>query len=111
MSLDKQSTWKQLSDLWNDKEVKELTTKGKKYAIISDCHMGDGGDADDFHENEPALMKALDHYRRRGYTLILLGDMEEMWQFDLDRIVERYDRNIYRKIRQFGDDRVCHLCC
>jgi UDP-2,3-diacylglucosamine pyrophosphatase LpxH len=106
MSLDKGSTWKQLSDLWADNSVKILESRGKKYAIISDTHMGDGGDADDFAGNEAALLSALDHYQKNNYNLILLGDVEELWQFDLSAIVNKYDKTIYAKIREFGDDRV-----
>jgi UDP-2,3-diacylglucosamine pyrophosphatase LpxH len=106
MALDKAQTRRQLDRLWKDRTVEVLESKGHKYAIISDMHMGDGGDADDFYNNEPALQNALDHYRKEGYTLILLGDVEELWQFDLDRIVTRYDKTIYEKIRAFGDDRV-----
>lgn len=106
MALDKAQTRSQLDTLWRDKTVDVLETKGHKYAIISDMHMGDGGEADDFYKNEPALLNALEHYRREGYILILLGDVEELWQFDLDRIVQRYDGSVYEKIRAFGDDRV-----
>ncbi|UCG25771.1 MAG: metallophosphoesterase family protein [Chloroflexota bacterium] len=106
MALDKVQTRRQLDKLWRDRSVGVLEAKGNKYAIISDLHMGDGGDADDFYKNEPALLNALDYYRRNGYTLVLLGDVEELWQFDLETIVERYDDTVYAKIRAFGDNRV-----
>ena len=106
MALDKAQTRKQLDKLWRDKSVGVLEAKGNKYAIISDTHIGDGGEADDFYKNEPALLNALDHYRKQGYMLILLGDVEELWQFDLEKIVERYNDTVYAKIRAFGDSRV-----
>ena len=106
MPLDKRATWEKLSALWRDEEVRTLETTGRKYAILSDLHLGDGGDADDFHRNEPVLLAALDHYKDEGYALVLLGDIEELWQFDLRRIVERYARTVYSKIRAFGDERV-----
>jgi len=106
MPLDKVQTREQLDDLWQDKSVGVLEAKGQKYAIISDLHMGDGGDADDFYKNEPALLNALEYYRKNGYTLILLGDVEELWQFDLKTIVHRYEKTVYAKIRAFGDHRV-----
>ncbi len=109
MALDKLQTRKQLDNLWRDKSLEVLEAKGNKYAIISDTHMGDGGEADDFYKNEPALLNALEHYRKQGYTLILLGDVEELWQFDLDRIVGRYDDTVYAKIRAFGDSRVYRI--
>ena len=106
MSLDKRITWNSLDSLWRDKNVKTLDSRGKKYAIISDTHMGDGGEADDFYLNEPALLHALDHYRQEDYTLILLGDIEEFWQFDLPAIRNKYESSVYAKIRAFGEDRV-----
>jgi UDP-2,3-diacylglucosamine pyrophosphatase LpxH len=106
MSLGKRLIWERLSALWLEDEVRTLETKGKKYAILSDIHLGDGGDADDFHGNEPVLLAALDHYKDQGYALLLLGDIEELWQFDLRHIVERYKRTIYSKIREYGDERV-----
>ena len=109
MSLDKQATWRSLDKLWKDDDVEILEARGKKYAIISDTHMGDGGEADDFHLNEPALMSALSHYLSEGYTLILLGDVEEFWQFDLDAIKRKYNGSIYAKIREFGEDRVYRI--
>lgn len=109
MPLDKVQTRQQLDKLWKDTTVEVLEAKGHKYAIISDTHMGDGGEADDFYKNEPALLNALDHYRKEGYTLILLGDVEELWQFDLEKIVDRYNNTVYKKIRAFGDDRVHRL--
>ncbi|MGB8657326.1 MAG: metallophosphoesterase [Candidatus Zixiibacteriota bacterium] len=106
MSQDKALTRQRLAELWGSEEVPVLDTQAHKYAIISDIHLGDGGGADDFHENEETLLTALDHYNREGYSLILLGDIEEFWQFDLDKILQRYQGTIYSKIKAFGDNRV-----
>jgi UDP-2,3-diacylglucosamine pyrophosphatase LpxH len=106
MPQDKDLTRKKLSALWQQDELQVLDTEGKKYVIFSDVHLGDGGGADDFRDNEKTLEAALDHYAQQGYSLILLGDIEEFWQFDFDKIVNRYQKTIYEKIRAFGDDRV-----
>ena len=37
---------------------------------------------------------------------ILLGDIEELWQFDLEKIVGRYGFSIYKQIRAFKPGRV-----
>jgi UDP-2,3-diacylglucosamine pyrophosphatase LpxH len=95
-----------LDRLWQSTDTKVLNLAGRKYVIISDLHLGDGGSADDFRENEMCLAVALDYYRQRDYHLILLGDVEEFWQFDLDSIRRRYDSTIYCRMREFGDDRV-----
>lgn len=106
MSQDKKLTEKKLSALLGSKDVETLDLAGNKYAIFSDIHLGDRGKADDFHKNEQALIRALDHYKREGYKLIFLGDIEEFWQFDVDSVKNTYDGTIYKKIRAFGDDNV-----
>lgn len=94
----------QLDNLWADKgSVVTLPTRNRRFAILSDLHMGNGRKPDDFKENEQATLNALKHYRKHGYALILLGDIEELWQFSADEIVDRYDRTIYKAIRAFGD--------
>jgi len=106
MSQDQELTKKKLSALWDSKEVEELDTEGKKYVIMSDVHLGDGGRADDLRRNERALETALDYYNKNGYSLILLGDIEEFWQFDLAKIAQRYRETVYSRIRAFKDERV-----
>jgi UDP-2,3-diacylglucosamine pyrophosphatase LpxH len=106
MSQDKERTLKRLDELWKDDKIQDLDISDKKYFIFSDLHLGDGGGADDFHENQETLEAALDFYKRNNFQLILLGDVEELWQFDLSEIVTRYNETIYRKIREFGDANV-----
>lgn len=98
---------KQLDDLWKDKgDVITLPTKNVKYILMSDMHMGDGSKSDDFRDNEDAVNRALSYYYEKGYVLILLGDVEELWQFSLDEVITRYEYTIYKSIKKFGDDRV-----
>jgi UDP-2,3-diacylglucosamine pyrophosphatase LpxH len=106
MSMDKAETKKRLNALLGDRNTRKLPLAGKKYAIFSDTHLGDGGRADDFRDNEGAFKRALDHYYKNKFSLILLGDIEELWQFDLDEITRRYDKIIYQKIRKFPADHV-----
>lgn len=109
MAQDKDLTWKRLDEIWADQDVTTLETKGKKYAIISDTHLGDGGEADDFHQNKKALLNGLKYYLDEGYSLILLGDIEEFWQFDLDDIKRRYNDDVYSEFKSFGDQRVIRV--
>ena len=106
MAQDRKSTNKRLSQLWESKNIDVFETKGMKYAIFSDLHLGDGGNADDFHHSEETLETALTYYNENGYKLILLGDTEELWQFDLNQVVNRYDKSVYKKMREFGNDRI-----
>jgi hypothetical protein len=47
--LDKNNAWKRFNSLWKDPNIRTLVTKNKRIAILSDMHLGNGGDADDFH--------------------------------------------------------------
>ncbi len=106
MLQDKGLTHQRLSDLWGSDEVRVLDPGQYKYVIVSDLHLGDGNESDDFVDNETTFLKALTHYADEGYHLVLLGDIEEFWQFDIDSIVQRYNDSVYRCIREFGDERV-----
>ena len=106
MLQDKNLTHKKLTGLWENNEVKVLDQGSTKYVIVSDLHLGDGDVSDDFVDNEATFLKALQFYRENGYHLILLGDIEEFWLFDIDSIVKRYNNSIYEEIRAFGDGRV-----
>ncbi|MEW5871941.1 MAG: metallophosphoesterase [Chloroflexota bacterium] len=109
MFLDKKDAWDQLSALWQDPSIPTLDLGAHKFALISDLHLGDGGEADDFWDNLAALERALDHYLARAYTLLLLGDIEEFWQFDLPAIQARYDESIYARMRAFGEARLWRI--
>lgn len=81
-----------------------------KYALFSDLHLGDGSKkADCFVDNEETMNTALKHYKNNDYSLIFLGDVEDLWIFDLDRIKTRYDEKIYSPIRSFRDKKVYRI--
>lgn len=101
---------KQLDDLWKDKgDVLTLPTKNVRYVLMSDMHMGNGDASDDFKDNEGAVNRALKYYCDNNYKLILLGDVEELWQFTLDEVINRYGNTIYKTIKKFGDNKVYRI--
>ncbi|MBI3734918.1 hypothetical protein HY256_00180, partial [Candidatus Sumerlaeota bacterium] len=51
-----------------------------KLIILSDQHRGTQDGADDFLACKPAYHAALDYYLAAGHHLILLGDVEELWE-------------------------------
>jgi UDP-2,3-diacylglucosamine pyrophosphatase LpxH len=106
MTLDKALTKERLLALWESQDVPVLDTAGEKLAILSDVHLGDGGSADDLVENEETFLCALDHYLEGDYKVILLGDIEELWQFDLGNITARYWDTVYTRMRAFGPSRL-----
>jgi UDP-2,3-diacylglucosamine pyrophosphatase LpxH len=109
MFSDKNDVWKKLSALKDDTHIPVLEIEGEKYALLSDLHLGNGGKADDFTDNETALVNALDYYLENAFRLILLGDIEELWQFDLDAIQKRYDEKVYKQMRKFSIGQVTRI--
>ena len=60
---------------------------GSKIVVMSDLHLGDGSSNDDLRHNGELLVSVLeDYYFRRGFTLVLNGDIEDLQKFRLARI-------------------------
>lgn len=70
--------------------VSELTSD-RNIVIFSDLHMGNGGKADDFLSNGYMFAEVLkQYYLKRGYELILNGDVEDLQRFRLQAIKNRW---------------------
>lgn len=106
---DKPLTRVKLDEIWRRTDFDELELAAGPFVILSDLHMGNGSRADDFRHNERLVEEMLLDYAGRGFSLVLLGDVEEFWLFDLNHIRARYDATVYRAIRAFGDDRVYRI--
>ena len=78
--MSRRDIWTRLNQLHREKNT-EVLNNGK-WVILSDLHLGDGGPADDFKHNEKVMSKALDYYYKENYSVIMLGDECELWQFD-----------------------------
>jgi len=63
-----------------------------KFIIFSDQHKGGRNGADDFIMAENNYLAALDHYDKNGYSLICLGDCEELWENTLGKVKESYPK-------------------
>src|SRR5512145_1724684 len=57
-----------------------LDSRSGKLVIFSDHHKGNRDGADDFRVCERAYNAALAYYDRLKYTLIVMGDVEELWE-------------------------------
>lgn len=51
-----------------------------RFIIFSDQHKGAGNGADDFVSAVPNYLAALNYYNDHGFTLVNLGDNEELWE-------------------------------
>ncbi len=69
--------------------------------ILSDLHMGNGGRRDEFRRNAELVEAILEkYYLPEKYSLILNGDIEELFKFPLNDIVSRW-RNLYELFMRF----------
>ena len=59
--------------------------------ILSDLHMGNGGRLDEFRQNAELLRTILgSHYLPEKYSLVLNGDIEELFKFPLKSIASKW---------------------
>jgi len=104
--------YKRLTELYNstDQNVKNLPINNNtKYALFSDLHLGNGEKSDLFKHNKDTMLFALKYYKKNGYSIILLGDIEELWQFNFIEIHDKYDKSIYKQLRSFKNSKVYRI--
>lgn len=71
------------------------------FVILSDQHFGDGNiGSDDFLINKNIYISALNDYYENGFTLIEVGDVEELWECDFYKIFSNYSE-IYEIEKRF----------
>ena len=69
-----------------------LDINGGKVIIFSDQHKGGRDGADDFVLSEANYLAALDYYDKNRFSLICLGDSEELWENTLGKVKESYPK-------------------
>lgn len=65
-----------------------------RFIIFSDQHKGARDGADDFAMAAPNYLAALDYYFTEEYTLINLGDSEELWENSLGKVRKFNQKNL-----------------
>lgn len=62
-----------------------------KVLVLSDLHMGNGGRRDEFKRNADLLRSMLEeYYLPEKYSLVLNGDVEELFKFSVESIAEQW---------------------
>ncbi len=65
--------------------------QSSKVLILSDLHMGNGGRRDDFRRNADLVRTMLgSYYLPEKYSLVLNGDVEELFKFPLESIIAEW---------------------
>ena len=73
-----------------------------KIVFISDIHRGDGGYSDSLRQNRNIYKAAINYYLRNDYTLIELGDGDELWKNkNLADIAYNY-KDIFKILNEFN---------
>jgi predicted phosphodiesterase len=79
-----------------------------RFVLFSDQHKGARDGADAFRQCEAAYTAALTHYRDHGFTLVLLGDVEELWEQGFAEVARQY-ADVLRLEASFGPDRYVRI--
>jgi predicted phosphodiesterase len=82
-----------------------LDLKSAKFIIFSDHHKGNRDGADDFRICERVYNAALAYYDRLGYTLVALGDVEELWEERPETVLKAYPHTLALEGRFHRDGR------
>lgn len=84
---------KELSRVLNGQYTLSLTLdlqSSHKFIVLSDQHKGAGDKADEFRKCMATYQAALKHYLQNDFTLILLGDVEELWEQGFKEVEQTY---------------------
>ena len=77
---------------------------GDRLVLMSDCHRGDGSQADNFLHNQTLYTAALAQYAREGYTYIELGDGDELWENTAVCDIADAHRGVFDRLAQLHTD-------
>ncbi|MDH7463646.1 metallophosphoesterase [Chitinophagaceae bacterium 26-R-25] len=76
-----------------------------KYIVLSDQHKGARDAADDFLACEKNYVAALDYYFKNNFTLVGLGDCEELWENKPIDVLRSYRDDLLLELNFLKDDR------
>jgi UDP-2,3-diacylglucosamine pyrophosphatase LpxH len=88
---------------------KLVQKKDLKVIILSDVHKGQKDKADDFYRCKPAYHAALGYYYHLGFTLVLVGDVEELWECRPKKVVRAYADTLALEERFAKDSRYLRI--
>jgi UDP-2,3-diacylglucosamine pyrophosphatase LpxH len=84
---------------------RELDIGSERLIVFSDHHKGARDGADDFLRCERAYDAALGYYLEAGYRLIVLGDVEELWECSPAEAVEAHRATLELEARFHSEGR------
>jgi UDP-2,3-diacylglucosamine pyrophosphatase LpxH len=96
--------------------IKRMVKTGKliefdensKIVLVSDVHRGNGGYADSLRQNRNIYRAALGFYYKNDYTLIELGDGDELWKNKNCLDIAYNYKDIFKILNKFNEsNRLC----
>ncbi len=93
-------TQARLTKAYEEARVLEFDSSSR-IVLLSDTHRGDGSRADEFAANKVIFTDALAHYLDEGFTLIEMGDNDDLWEFPHIRHIVRANGIVYGKLKEF----------
>ena len=96
------NTVKKLTEAYEKAKVINID-KESKFVFLSDCHRGAGSLADEFTRNENIFNFALNHYFDNGFTLVEVGDGDELWEHPRVKSIKRAHYTTFKNIKRFYD--------
>ena len=74
------------------------------YVFFSDTHRGDGSLSDEFARNKSIYLYALNFYFHFGYTLVEVGDGDEIWERPKFEYIHFAHSEVYSVMRNFFEE-------
>jgi UDP-2,3-diacylglucosamine pyrophosphatase LpxH len=90
------------------REKRIKVDEDSRYIIFSDHHKGAGDEADDFKPCKKTYQAALDHYYEDGFSLVLLGDVEELWENKIHEVMDTH-QDVFLSEKRFFPDRYIRI--
>ena len=84
----------------------QFENKTGKFIIFSDQHKGAKDGADDFAVAEHNYLAALNYYNDQDFSLVCLGDSEELWENTLGKVKEHYTSTFEAEKKIHGWERL-----
>ena len=92
-----------LTRVYNQNSIdEEVELTDMRMAVLSDLHKGQRDRADDFQICEHTYRAAADHYWLEEFELLLLGDIEELWECRPNPVIREYE-DVLLSEQRFAD--------
>lgn len=98
----------QITRIFN--EADQITfDDNSRIVLMSDCHRGDGNWPDDFSRNQNLCFVALNHYYKKNFTYIEIGDGDELWENKRFSDIKQAHSHVFWLLSRFYSEGRLHM--